>query len=143
MPSYIVRSTPIFGISMLFQVQLLARTREAFVATGDAHEALRTGLDRTAAAVTGAAVAAVAAILPFAISEIVVVRELGVAIAVAVLLDAFIVRPVLLPAAVEVLGRSSWWPTTRHAPGGRKRHERAAPPPAPFASAPPFAGGRS
>jgi X-X-X-Leu-X-X-Gly heptad repeat protein len=134
----------VFGISMLFQVQLLARTREAFLQTGDAHEALRTGLDRTAAAVTGAALVAVAAIVPFAISEIVVVRELGVAIAVAVLLDAFVVRPVLLPAAVEVLGRASWWPTTRQAPGGRERRERPAPPPpTPLSPAPPVAGGGS
>jgi putative drug exporter of the RND superfamily len=55
------------------------------------------------------------------------VRQLGIGVAVAVLLDAFLVRPVLLPAAVAVLGRRSWWPLSRTAPGPPS----AEPPPAP------------
>ena len=53
--------------------------------------------------------------IPFASSDLLIVREFGLAMATAVLLDAFLVRPVLLPAAVELLGRRAWWPTR---PGG-------------------------
>jgi RND superfamily putative drug exporter len=58
----------------------------------------------------------IAALIPFATTEMVTVRAFGVGIAIAVALDAFIVRPVLLPAAVEVMGRWSWWPTVCHGP---------------------------
>ena len=71
---------------------------------------------------TGAAAAMVAAALPFAFSELINVRQFGVGIAIAVTLDALIVRPVLLPAAVAVLGRSSWWPTR----GGPQPQDTAA-----------------
>jgi RND superfamily putative drug exporter len=111
----------IFGVTILYEVMLLARPREAFIATGDATRALRTGLSRTAAAATGAAIAMLAVVVPFATSTVINVRQIGVAVAVAVILDALIVRPVLLPAAVQVLGRWCWWPT----------HSKAAPPPTP------------
>jgi RND superfamily putative drug exporter len=131
----------IFGITILYEVMLLARTRDEFVATGDPHGALRTGLNRTAAAATGAAVAMIAVLVPFATSELAVVRQLGVAVGIAIILDAIIVRPVLLPAAVEILGRWSWWPTSRKAP-----HVPEPSLPEPPASAPrslqPVGGGR-
>jgi putative drug exporter of the RND superfamily len=101
----------IFAMTMLYEVQLLARTRELFVARGDAKVAIGGGLHRTAAAATGAAVAMIAAIVPFATSDLVMVRQLGVAAGTAILLDALVVRPVLLPAAAELLGDRSWWPT--------------------------------
>jgi X-X-X-Leu-X-X-Gly heptad repeat protein len=106
----------IFGITILYEVMLLERTREEFLATGDPHGALRTGLHKTAAAATGAAVAMIAAMVPFATSDLILVRQLGVAVGIAIIIDAIIVRPVLLPAAVELLGRWSWWPTSRKAP---------------------------
>ncbi len=74
-------------------------------------QALDTALRRTAAASTGSALLMIAALIPFATTELLTVRQFGVGVAVAVALDAFIVRPVLLPAAVEVMGRWSWWPT--------------------------------
>jgi RND superfamily putative drug exporter len=95
-------------------VQLLQRTREAFVAGADAHRALRIGLRETAAAGTGAAIAMVAAIVPFAASGLIVARQVGVGVAVAIVLDALVVRPVILPAAAELLGRLGWWPTRPH-----------------------------
>ncbi len=106
----------IFGISITYEVLLLVRTREHFAESGDAREALAYGLRRTAAVATGAAAVMIAAALPFAFSELGNVREFGVGIAIAVALDALIVRPVLLPAAVAVLGRRSWWPTGRTEP---------------------------
>jgi RND superfamily putative drug exporter len=101
----------IFGVSMVYEVALLYRTREAFAATGDAHAAVRTGLRKTAVAATGAAAVMVAAILPFAMVDLLSVQVFGVGAAIAILLDALIVRPVLLPAATSLLGPWSWWPT--------------------------------
>ena len=123
----------IFGMTILYEVMLLARTREEFVVSGDATAALRIGLSKTAAAATGAAVAMIAVLIPFATSDLILVRQLGVAVAVAIILDAFIVRPVLLPAAVQILGRWSWWPTSRSAPRAPQpdRNGRAGRPPRP------------
>lgn len=115
----------IFGMTILYEVQLLARTREEFVLSGDASAALQQGLSKTAAAGTGAAVAMIAVLIPFTTSDLIMVRQLGVAVAVAIVLDAFIVRPVLLPAAVQLLGHASWWPTSRSVP--RITPERVAP----------------
>ena len=106
----------IFGVSMVYEVVLLQRTREAFLATGDAHGAVRTGLQETAAAATGAAAVMLAAIIPFAMVDLLTVQVFGVGVAIAIILDALIVRPVLLPAAASLLGRWSWWPLSRQAP---------------------------
>jgi RND superfamily putative drug exporter len=70
------------------------------------------GLRETAAAATGAGLVMIAALVPFTATELLNVRALGIGVAVAVLLDVLIVRPVLLPAAEALLGRWGWWPTT-------------------------------
>jgi RND superfamily putative drug exporter len=124
--SVIAAFVSLFTMTIVYEVQLLSRTRDAFVATGDPHGALRTGLDQTAAAATGAAIASIAAIVPFAFTELAAARQLAVGAALVITLDAFIVRPVLLPAAVEILGRWSWWPTSRKAP-----HPPSVAPPSP------------
>ena len=54
----------------------------------------------------------IAAIVPFAIGDLIVARQLGVAALIVIVLDALIIRPVLLPAAIAVLGPRSWWPTS-------------------------------
>ena len=100
----------VFGIALVYELLLLYRTRELFVRTGRPHEALAHGLRETAGAATGAAAVMVAAIVPFAMSGLFNLR-LTVGLAIAILLDALIVRPVLLPAAVQLLGRRGWWPT--------------------------------
>ena len=109
-----------FGITTMLQVVLLERTREDYVETGDAHAALVRSLRETAAAATGAAAVMVAALIPFLVSDFLTVAQFGVGVAAAVLVDALVVRPVLLPATVELYGRRAWWPTR---PG-------AGPPPA-------------
>ena len=127
--SVIAAFTALFGMTIMYETQLLSRTRDAFMATGDPEGALRYGLSQTAAAATGAAIVMLSVIVPFAVNELIVARQLGVGVAVVVLLDALVVRPVLLPAAVEVLGRASWWPASRRAP--HPPHEeppRAEPP---------------
>ena len=106
----------IFGVSMVYEVTFLYRTREAFLETGDAHGAVWTGLRQTAAAATGAAAVMVAAIIPFAMTDLLSVQVFGVGAAIAIVLDALVVRPVLLPAAASLLGRWSWWPLSRKAP---------------------------
>jgi X-X-X-Leu-X-X-Gly heptad repeat protein len=132
--SIIATFAALFGITVVYEVQLLQRTREAFVDSGDAHGALRTGLRETAAAGTGAAIAMVAAIVPFAASGLIVARQVGVGVAVAIILDALVVRPVVLPAAAELLGRHGWWPTRSPASPPR------APEPAPMPVGGPIAG---
>jgi X-X-X-Leu-X-X-Gly heptad repeat protein len=107
-----------FGISVSYSTVLLMRTREAYERRGNPRNAARAGLNHTAAPATGAAIAMVAAMIPFATTELINVRELGVGVGVAVLLVALVLRPVLLPAAEVVLGRIGWWPT--HGPRAPK-----------------------
>ena len=111
---------------MVYEVALLYRIREAFLATGDARGAVRTGLRETAGAATGAAAVMLAAVIPFAMVDLLSVQVFGVGVAIAILLDALIVRPVLLPAAASLLGRWSWWPLSREAPPSPPRAAPAA-----------------
>jgi RND superfamily putative drug exporter len=104
--------TVAFGITVMFSTMLLMRTREEYVADGTGRQAVRTGLRETAAAGTGAGIVMLAAVIPFATTDLINVRELGVGVAVAIALDVVLVRPVLLPAAEAVLGRLGWWPTS-------------------------------
>jgi putative drug exporter of the RND superfamily len=121
-----------FSITVVFSTILLMRTREVYVAAPGNRAAVRTGLRETAAASTGAGLLMVAAIIPFAITDLLNIRALGIGVAFAVLLDVLIVRPVLMPAAEAVLGRYAWWPTrapveevTAPAAGARQRRLRA------------------
>ena len=126
--------TVAFGVTTVFSTMLLMRTREAYV-SGDGH-AVQRGLRETAAAATGAGLIMIAALIPFATTSMINVRQFGIGVAVAVLLEVLIVRPVLLPAAEAVLGRFGWWPThrpreddlTRPAPTVRRREVPAQDP---------------
>lgn len=100
-----------FGVTATYEVILLVRAREAFIKLGHSHEAMRVALRATAATATGAGLVMVAAVLPFAFSDLIPVRQFGLGVATVVVLDAFIVRPLILPAAASVLGRRGWWPT--------------------------------
>src|SRR6185312_6121555 len=119
--------TAVFGISLVFLVVLLARTREQLIAGSGVDRALDLALRRTAAASTGAGLLMIAAAVPFAVSGLLTVREFGVGVALAVALDAFLVRPVLLPAAVEALGRRAWWPTPATTEGLRMEDPQRTP----------------
>ncbi len=103
--------TIVFGVSLIYLVLLLQRTREELLAGKTVDDALDLALRRTAAASTGSGLLMIAALIPFATTDLLTVRELGVGLAVALAIDVFIVRPVLLPSAVKLLGRWSWWPT--------------------------------
>jgi RND superfamily putative drug exporter len=98
-----------FALSIDYQVFLLTRMREAFVRTGSSEAAINFGVDRTGGVVTGAAVIMITVFLAFAMSDFVVVRQFGVGLTVAVLLDATIVRLALLPAVMRLFGFRIWW----------------------------------
>ncbi len=108
--------TAIFGVSLVFLTVLLSDAREGLVRGAGVDESLDRALRRTAAASTGAGLAMIAVALPFAATSLLTVRAFGVGFAIAVALDVFLVRPVLLPAAVQVLGRRAWWPTVEGPP---------------------------
>jgi X-X-X-Leu-X-X-Gly heptad repeat protein len=108
--------TIVFGVSIVYSTLLLMRTREAFVTRSDPGGAIRRGLRDTAAPATGAGLVMVAALIPFATTDLINIRQFGIGVAVAILLDIVIVRPVLLPAAEAVLGRRGWWPTAPAVP---------------------------
>ena len=88
------------------------------VSGAEGTSAVRTGLRETGAAATGAGLVMVAALIPFLTTSFVNVQQFGIGVAVAVLLDVLIVRPVLLPAAEIVLGPLGWWPTSGPTPAG-------------------------
>lgn len=101
----------LFGLSMDYHVFVVSRIREA-AATGMAtREAVRVGITRSAGAVTSAAAVMVAVFSIFATLSLLEMRQLGVGLAAAVAIDATLVRILLLPAVMNLLGRANWWPS--------------------------------
>jgi RND superfamily putative drug exporter len=98
----------IFGLSLDYQVFLITRMREGWLRTGETPAAIRYGLERTAAVVTGAAAIMIAVFLAFATSDIATTRQFGVGLAIAVFLDATLVRLLLLPATMRLCGDACW-----------------------------------
>jgi RND superfamily putative drug exporter len=99
----------LFGLSMDYEVFLLSRIRENWLATGDARGSVVRGLASTGRVITAAAAIMVAVFLGFASETDVIVKMLGFGMAVAIVLDATVVRLVLVPATMAMLGRFNWW----------------------------------
>jgi uncharacterized membrane protein YdfJ with MMPL/SSD domain len=99
----------LFGLSMDYHVFILSRIRESYDRTGQTAEAVASGIKTTAGVITAAAVVMVFVFLTFATLSMVSLKEMGVGLAVAVLLDATIVRAVLLPATMKLLGHRNWY----------------------------------
>jgi uncharacterized membrane protein YdfJ with MMPL/SSD domain len=99
----------LFGLSMDYQVFLLSRIRERFDESKDTTEAVAHGVASTARIITGAALIIVAVFAGFAAGELVMFQQMGFGVAVALLIDATIIRSVLLPAAMHLLGRWNWY----------------------------------
>jgi RND superfamily putative drug exporter len=99
----------LFGLSMDYQVFLLSRIRERFAETGDTSDAISFGIGSTARIITGAALIIVAVFLGFAMGDLVMFQQMGFGVAVALLIDATIVRSVLVPAAMQLLGEKNWY----------------------------------
>ena len=113
-----------FGLAIDYEVFVFARIREEYVRTGSTRAAVEGGLDRTAHVVTGAAVIMISVFLAFSVSEFVTVRNFGVAQAIAVAVDAFVVRLIVVPAMMYRLGKWNWWLPAwldRLLPGARPR----------------------
>ena len=99
----------LFGLSMDYEVFLLSRIREEFVRTGDNAESVARGLAGTGRVITSAALIMIVVFLSFVASPVPSVKMLGLGLAVAILVDATIVRMVLVPATMALLGKANWW----------------------------------
>ena len=99
----------VFGLSMDYEVFLLSRIREEYDATGDTRTAIVHGLARTGRVITSAAFIMIAVFLGFVLGEDPATKMFGLGLATAVLVDATLVRMVLLPATMQLCGRWNWW----------------------------------
>lgn len=102
-----------FGLATDYGVFLLTRIKESWDAGLPNREAVAVGLERTGRIITAAALLFCIAVGAFATSRVIIVKEVGIGIAVAVLIDATIVRVLLVPSLMAILGRWNWWPSTR------------------------------
>jgi putative drug exporter of the RND superfamily len=101
--------TILFGLSMDYEVFLLSRIREQWLRSGDNSTAVADGLALTARVITAAAAIMFCVFASFVIGDVRVLKVFGLGLAVAVLVDATIVRMVLVPATMELLGKANWW----------------------------------
>ncbi|MBA2720810.1 MAG: MMPL family transporter [Chloroflexi bacterium] len=114
-PGFTVAGNPIimfsilFGLSMDYEVLLLSRVQEAYRRTGDNTASVAEGLSRTAGVITGAALIMVVVFSAFALAESITIKSIGVGMAIAVFVDATIIRVLLVPATMRLMGRWNWW----------------------------------
>jgi RND superfamily putative drug exporter len=99
----------VFGLSMDYEVFLMSRIREQYDLTGDNTAAVATGLQRTGGIITSAALLLIVVIGAFSASGVVLIKMIGVAMLIAIVVDATIVRTLLVPASMRLLGRANWW----------------------------------
>jgi RND superfamily putative drug exporter len=99
----------LFGLSMDYEVFLLTRVQEVYAQTGDNARAVAEGLERSGQIVTSAALIVVAVSVSFLSAEMILVKALGLGMAIAVALDATLVRGLLVPATMRLLGDWNWW----------------------------------
>jgi len=98
-----------FGLSMDYEVFLLSRIKEEHDATGDTVAAVAAGLERTGRIVTTAAALLAIVFIAFATSEVSFLKLFGVGTALAILVDATLIRALLMPAFMRLAGRANWW----------------------------------
>jgi uncharacterized membrane protein YdfJ with MMPL/SSD domain len=121
----------LFSLSTDYEVFLLSRVREYFLETGDNVEAVAAGLGSTGRVVTAAGLILIGTFGSFATGEIVTLKEIGLGLAIGVLLDATVVRIIMVPATMKLLGNGNWWmpaglkrfvPELREGPSGVASH---------------------
>jgi RND superfamily putative drug exporter len=112
-----------FGLSVDYEVFLLARIRERYLATGDARASVAVGLQQTGRIVTSAALLLVVVFAGFLTGGFAPVKEIGLGLVVAIVLDATVVRMLLVPATMTLLGRANWWPSRPPAPSAAAERE--------------------
>jgi RND superfamily putative drug exporter len=98
-----------FGLSMDYQVFLISRIRERYLLTGDNVESIAVGLGLTGRIITSAACILAIVLIVFATSGLTLLKLVGVGLAIAVVIDATVVRTVLVPAFMKIAGRANWW----------------------------------
>ena len=98
-----------FGLSMDYEVFLLSRIRERYDITGDNTAAIAVGLQRTGGVITSAALLLVIVVGPFAFSGVTFTKLMGVGMIVALIVDATVIRVLLVPATMRLLGNANWW----------------------------------
>jgi len=98
-----------FGLSMDYEVFLLCRIKEQFDVTGDNREAVATGLQRTGQLITSAALLLAIVVGAFATSHLLEIQQIGLGVAIAILMDATLVRMLLVPSMMKLLGTWNWW----------------------------------
>ncbi len=99
----------VFGMSMDYEVLLISRIQEEYRRSGDNQAAVAMGLEKSGRLITGAALIMVAVFLAFGLASVVIIKAIGIALAIAVAIDATIVRILIVPAIMRLLGRANWW----------------------------------
>jgi RND superfamily putative drug exporter len=99
----------VFGLSMDYEVLLVSRIHEEYIRTGNNTMAVAHGLERTGRIITGAAAIMVTVFLAFGLAEVVIIKAIGIGLAIAVALDATLVRMLVVPAVMRLLGEWTWW----------------------------------
>ncbi|GGV58201.1 membrane protein [Streptomyces pilosus] len=132
----VIMVSVLFGLSMDYQVFLVSRMHEEWLETGDNRRAVRVGLAETSRVINSAAVIMISVFLAFVLTGDRVIAMFGIALAVAVALDAFVLRTLLVPALMHLLGGANWWLPRRldrvlprisiEPPEARAAHERLA-----------------
>jgi RND superfamily putative drug exporter len=116
----------LFGLSMDYEVFLLTAVRESWSRTRDNRRSVRDGLAGTGVVITSAALIMVCVFASFVLSADPVVKMIGLGLAVAVAVDATVIRGLLVPATMALLGNANWWTPGRRAPAGTSSPEFAA-----------------
>src|SRR5213078_3336566 len=101
--------TVLFGLSMDYEVFLLSRVREEYLLSGDNATAVADGLASTARVITAAAAIMISVFMSFVLGDLRVLKLMGLGLATAIFIDATVVRMVLVPSTMELLGRANWW----------------------------------
>jgi RND superfamily putative drug exporter len=96
-------------MSMDYEVLLISRIQEEYRRTGDNQAAVAMGLEKSGRLITGAAAIMVAVFIAFGLSSFVIIKAIGIGLAVAVAVDATIVRILIVPSIMRILGRANWW----------------------------------
>jgi putative drug exporter of the RND superfamily len=99
----------VFGLSMDYEVLLISRIQEEYRKTGDTTQAVANGLEKSGRLITGAAAIMVAVFLAFGLADVVLIKSIGLGLALAVAIDATLVRALVVPAVMRLLGRANWW----------------------------------
>jgi len=99
----------VFGMSMDYEVLLISRIQEEYRRTGDNQAGVAMGLEKSGRLITGAAAIMCAVFLAFAMANVVIIKAIGVGLAIAIAVDATVVRILIVPAVMRILGRANWW----------------------------------